>query len=100
MACWPPVPNRCRLRARSVHTSGGPVVQTSLVRPATESQSFVALLRQRAVEQPNRTILTHLLDDAQVGGSLTYGALDRRARAIAVSLLERVRPGDRCLLLH
>ena len=51
------------------------------------------LLRQRAERQPDSTAFTFLLDGDARAASLTYAELDRRARAIAVALRQRVRRG-------
>ncbi|GAA2629009.1 beta-ketoacyl synthase N-terminal-like domain-containing protein [Actinomadura fulvescens] len=60
------------------------------------------MLRRRATEHPDR-IAYRFLDYPGKGppriSPLTYGQLDVWARAIAVTLGERSRPGDRVLLL-
>jgi acyl-CoA synthetase (AMP-forming)/AMP-acid ligase II len=62
--------------------------------------SMVGLLRRRAAEQPGRTAYTFLVDGECEGPSLTYGELDRRARAMAVALRGLgSSPGERALLL-
>ena len=65
----------------------------------TEFPSFVALLRHRATEQPDRTGFLFLRDNNPENDLdlLTYSQLDEKARAIASVLQqsgERVRPAD------
>jgi amino acid adenylation domain-containing protein/non-ribosomal peptide synthase protein (TIGR01720 family)/FkbM family methyltransferase len=62
-------------------------------------ESLIDLLRFRALRQPEQCAYTFLLDEG-TESSLTYGELDRRARAIASSLQSTVKPGDRVLLLY
>lgn len=61
--------------------------------------TLVQMLRRWADEQPSDVALTFLADGMEAE-RLTYGDLDRRARSVAVRLLERHRPGDRALLLY
>ena len=62
--------------------------------------TLVDVLRARAASTPDRHShwLQPLRGDTREG--ITYGQLDRRARAVAVHLLERVQPGDRVLLAY
>ena len=64
--------------------------------PAT----FVELLRWRAYTQPERLACTFLRDGESEEISLTYEALDRRARAIGVWLQSVGAEGERVLLLY
>jgi acyl-CoA synthetase (AMP-forming)/AMP-acid ligase II len=57
------------------------------------------LLLWRAQHQPERRAFTFLAGRKLVEQPITYGEIDRRARAIAQTLLERCAPGDRALLL-
>jgi amino acid adenylation domain-containing protein len=66
------------------------------VRPAT----LADLLRARAAEHPEREAYLFLVDGEEEGARLTWGELDRRARAVAAVLRESLRPGDRALLLY
>jgi acyl-CoA synthetase (AMP-forming)/AMP-acid ligase II/acyl carrier protein len=50
--------------------------------------------------RPDRRAYTFLVDGETREVSLTYGELDRRARAIAASLRPMIEPGDRVLLLY
>ncbi|MCX7571137.1 amino acid adenylation domain-containing protein [Tumebacillus sp. DT12] len=61
--------------------------------------TLVALLRERALCEPNRLAYTFLLED---GGeeSLTYGELDTKARALAVRLAGLGGLQERALLLY
>src|SRR5258708_6272758 len=70
------------------------------VQPPAESGTLIDLLRQRATEQPAKQALTFLLDWQTEAGTLTFGQLDLRARAIA-ALLQSVGAGnERVLLLY
>ena len=62
-------------------------------------KTFVAVLRSWAARRPQETALT-FLEDGEVPTSLTYDALDERARDIAVGVRMTVGSGDRVLLLH
>jgi acyl-CoA synthetase (AMP-forming)/AMP-acid ligase II/thioesterase domain-containing protein/acyl carrier protein len=75
-------------------TTNGPAVRAAL-RPTT----LVDLLRQRALEEAPRRLYTFLGEAGEEEG-LTYGELDRRARRIGAMLQERVRAGERVLLLY
>ena len=57
------------------------------------------LLARRAASFPGVRGYTFLRDGADPAG-LSYGELDRRARAVAAWLANRCRPGDRALLLY
>jgi acyl-CoA synthetase (AMP-forming)/AMP-acid ligase II/arylsulfatase A-like enzyme/Tfp pilus assembly protein PilF/acyl carrier protein len=65
----------------------------------TEPSTLVDLLRERAQEHPERTAYTFLLDGEVETSRLTYGELDRQARAVAALLQERGAAGERALLL-
>lgn len=62
-------------------------------------RTFSEILRQRSSEQPDRAAFTYLVDGESEEVRLTFAELDRRARAIAVSLVERGLSGERALLL-
>ena len=62
--------------------------------------SFVHLLRQRALDQPERQIYRFLPEGESEGAALSYGELDLRARAIAAQLQSEGAPGDRVLLMY
>src|SRR5918996_6114720 len=65
-----------------------------------QPSTLVELLRWRALHQPERQAYTFLTDEEQKEVHLTYGELDRRARAIATLLQSRGMMGARALLLH
>jgi len=68
---------------------------------ATEDlTSLVDLLLRRAALRPEARAYTFLLNGENAGPTLTYAELDRRARALAALLQERLAPGDRVLLLY
>src|ERR671916_2613277 len=69
-------------------------------RTPKQSSTLVELLRWRALHQPERPAYTFLTDEEQKEVHLTYGKLDRRARAIATFLQSRGMMGARALLLH
>ncbi|MDX3229590.1 non-ribosomal peptide synthetase [Streptomyces sp. ME19-01-6] len=58
------------------------------------------VLRRRARRQPDRHAYDFLTDGTGRPATLTYAALDRRARAIGHHLAERFAPGERALLLY
>ena len=62
--------------------------------------SFVTLLQERAVSQPNRIIFTFLGDGETESNHLTYHQLDQQARAIAFTLQQKKAQGERALLLY
>ncbi|MBX9790192.1 MAG: amino acid adenylation domain-containing protein [Pirellulales bacterium] len=61
--------------------------------------SLVDLLRQQAARAPEHTVFTFLADGETDARPITFGELDRRARAIAVRLVERGLAGERALLM-
>ena len=65
-----------------------------------EDRTFVELLRRRAFEHPTRLACTYLGDGEVERSSLTYGELDRRARAIGARLAALGATGERVLLLY
>jgi amino acid adenylation domain-containing protein len=62
--------------------------------------SLDQLLRQRAERQPERVAFTYLTDGESHTTSQSYGEIDRRARAIAVTLRQHVGAGDRALIAY
>ncbi len=67
---------------------------------ASKCDTFVQLLHQRAKHQPDRLSHTFLIDGEQEEIQLTYGELDRRARAIAARLQDFGAAGERVLLIY
>jgi len=65
-----------------------------------EATSLVDLLDHRALQQPENRAYTFLIDGEVEGAHLTYGELDRRARAIAAVLQQRVERGSRAMLVY
>src|SRR5438132_11626420 len=61
--------------------------------------SLVDLLRYRAAEQAGDPAYVLLSDRGREEARITFGELERRARAVAARLLERAAPGERALLL-
>ncbi|MGD2116469.1 MAG: AMP-binding protein, partial [Acidobacteriota bacterium] len=62
---------------------------------------LVELLRRRAEERPDAVGYRFLNDpDAGEGEPLTWGGLDRRARAVAAALIRAGASGERALLLY
>ena len=62
--------------------------------------NLVEVLRRRALGRPDGLAYTFLLDGEAEEISLTYGELDRRARAVAVLLGSLGAAGERVLLLY
>lgn len=90
------------MKASEARSSGGAVPRSG-VGPAPPPQSastLVEILRWRAVHQPQQRAFTFLTDGEAVEESVGYQELDRRARAVAVVLLEVAEKGDRVLLLY
>jgi acyl-CoA synthetase (AMP-forming)/AMP-acid ligase II/acyl carrier protein len=65
-----------------------------------EFASLIQLLRQRAQDRPERLAYTFLRDGERDEVHLTYGQLEREARAIAAWLQSRRLKGARVLLLY
>jgi acyl-CoA synthetase (AMP-forming)/AMP-acid ligase II len=68
--------------------------------PGTKPTTLVELLRQRAIEQPDKLAYTFLVDGKSEGQKLTYAELDEKARAIAALLQQQGAKGERALLLY
>jgi acyl-CoA synthetase (AMP-forming)/AMP-acid ligase II len=64
-----------------------------------EHGTLVNVLRQRAGQQGDARAYTFLDAGEHEGDRLTWGALDRRARAIAASIARRVPRGSRVLIM-
>jgi acyl-CoA synthetase (AMP-forming)/AMP-acid ligase II len=69
------------------------------VSPVT-TETLVDLLRQRAADQPHATAYSFVSDSPAQPKSLSYAALDRRARTIAARLQALDAQGQRALLLY
>ena len=65
-----------------------------------KATNLVDLLRHRASYQPEERAFTFLHRGETEAGCLSYGDLDRRARAIAAQLQRFAIAGDRVLLLY
>lgn len=63
-------------------------------------RTLVDVLRLRAAEHPDRPALTFLENGETPTESLTYRALDDRARSIAVGIREHLGVGDLAVLLY
>ena len=63
-------------------------------------ETLVELLQARARHQPEDRLYTFLADGEEETATLTYGELDRRARALAVHLSRQGLAGERALLIH
>jgi amino acid adenylation domain-containing protein len=68
--------------------------------PTHAPLNFSAILRTRALQQPEKRAYTFDTDGTSEGVSLTYSQLDRRARALAVRLKAEGLAGERALLLY
>ncbi|MBX9929291.1 MAG: aminotransferase class I/II-fold pyridoxal phosphate-dependent enzyme [Gemmatimonadaceae bacterium] len=62
-------------------------------------QSLLDVLDFRAGDLPDAVVFRALRGDGTESGSLTFSALQARARAIAAGLADHVLPGDRVVLL-
>ncbi len=63
-------------------------------------KTYVDALRANAARFPGERGFTFLVDGDAEGATFTWAELDRRARALAVELLEHCSPGDRALLVY
>ena len=66
----------------------------------TEHATIVDLLRQRAIEQPDKMAYTFYVDGEENPESYTYRQMDERARSIAAELQRLKTEGDRVLMLY
>ncbi|MEM9290625.1 MAG: amino acid adenylation domain-containing protein [Acidobacteriota bacterium] len=71
----------------------------SVRKPRAGWTTFDGIVRARAAQAPDRPAFDFLARGEEVDGSLTYGELDQRARAVAARLQREGEPGDRALLL-
>jgi acyl-CoA synthetase (AMP-forming)/AMP-acid ligase II len=62
------------------------------------SETFVALLRERAERHPGRRACAYLGDGERITEALAYGELDADARAVADMVSRRLAPGARALI--
>jgi acyl-CoA synthetase (AMP-forming)/AMP-acid ligase II len=65
-----------------------------------DAANLIDLVRARAADSPDRPVFTFLRDGLTPGDTLTFAALDRRARETAAWLQTRFPHGARVLLLH
>jgi acyl-CoA synthetase (AMP-forming)/AMP-acid ligase II len=72
----------------------------SLSPKTVEPSTLIDLLHWRAQQQPEKLAYTFLIDGKTAGPALTYGELDRQARAIGALLQKHSTPGERALLLY
>lgn len=68
--------------------------------PSSERRTLVELLRWRATQSPDRRVYSFLQDGENEKDHLTFSALDRLARAIAVQLSTYAGRGERALLIY
>jgi len=66
----------------------------------TSIRTLVDLLLYRALQTPNQTAYTFLLDGELEEENITYAELDKKARAIAAHIQTFAKPGERVLLLY
>jgi amino acid adenylation domain-containing protein len=79
---------------RSALDGGGKALTSALV------GNIVEILGSRAAGNPAKTAFTFLEDGERAESSLTYAELDKRARIVSAVLQDRMKPGDRALLLY
>ncbi|HEY7424837.1 MAG TPA: fatty acyl-AMP ligase [Gemmataceae bacterium] len=70
-----------------------------MVVPPSPDETILDRLRTHAQTQPDRLAYRFLHDDEE-SDTLTFGQLDRRARALAAHFREHAALGDRALLLY
>ena len=68
--------------------------------PTLAEATLVDLLHKRALQQPSQVAYTFLVDGETQEVSLTYQALDQKARSLAAKLQSMKATGERALLLH
>jgi acyl-CoA synthetase (AMP-forming)/AMP-acid ligase II len=68
--------------------------------PVSSAASMAEVLQTRAALAPDTLAFCFLIDGEEEGPRLTYGELDREARAVAATLQDVAAPGDRALLLY
>jgi len=68
--------------------------------PTPDHPSFVEALRRGAALRPDQRIYTFRAEAGGVDAHLTYGDLDRRARALAADLARLGLAGERVLLIY
>ncbi len=64
------------------------------------NSTIIDVLLDKSTDRPYQTAYTFLADGENESGSITYQELDLQAKAIAVKLLTKVKPGDRALLVY
>jgi acyl-CoA synthetase (AMP-forming)/AMP-acid ligase II/acyl carrier protein len=67
--------------------------------PQSSGRTLLELLANQAANQPDGVAYV-FLDERDGLSEITFGQLDRRARAIATRLQLELRPGDRALLVY
>lgn len=75
-------------------------IESRSARASNDVDNLVDLLRARARAQPTKVAYVFLDDGEREGARLTFGELDRRARAIAAQLSGKGTVGGRALLLY
>ena len=75
-------------------------MSAGIVVPRPDVRTLIELLRHRAAADPDRTAVTFLADGEEVTARLSYGELDRQARAIAAHLQGIAPAGERALMLY
>lgn len=75
-------------------------MNTYLVEPTLDASSWVDLLRRRAIQQPEQKVFRFLGYEEGQDASMTYGELDRRARAIAAPLQALGVVGQRVMIMY
>ena len=65
-----------------------------------DAPTLVEMLQLRSHHSADRTAFIFLADGDTAEVPITYGELDRRARAIGARLQQQLSPGDRAVLLY
>lgn len=85
---------------RHLDFSFAPLKISSRQHPPDRASTWIDLLGQHALTRPEKPALIFHTTGEETTTQLTYGDLDRRARAIAAALREHCAPGDRALLTY
>ena len=68
--------------------------------PLAAAHTLIDVLTGHSLTQPDAVAYTFLVDGERIESQMTYGELDRRARAIGATLQARGAVGERVMLLY
>ena len=102
MSDLPPVHASITQRVWPLRPADVPPMRVIQERPRApfRGESLVAMLRHRALSQPDDLAFTFLRDGDVESNPLTWSALDGESRRIAARLQASMVPGDRAMLVY